>query len=159
MNPRQVVASLSISAVIVATSLVIVSGSDKPLDVAEKCDTPARLARDTDGGVAYVCGVIVDSGVNCDRTRAPYLCDNVFAYAPRKLIRSTHVRAPRNDGTCLIREPLVDGGWAAPRYFGDGNRFPRAWMVGVGCEEVAGVVDDVRDSDKPEAELVTGGGK
>ena len=163
---RQVLASLVLSAAILATAVGVLT-DETPLAAEERCDTAAELARDVDGGKAYVCGVVVDAGLpDCDNIRPPEVCAPTWILAKRRLTQSTHVRAPKGqtDGGCLIREPEpgLGGGFKAPRYFGAGNRFPRAWAVGPGCEEVAGVVASKEDTDVDETELIkpsTGGSK
>lgn len=157
MNPRSLLGALALGAV--ATLSAIVVTDEPPLAAEERCDTPAALSRLPDGGRGYTCLVVVDAGEpNCDGIRPPEVCHPTYLRERRVLTRSTHVRAPRGqrDGGCLIREPLpgVDAGWKAPRYFGEGNRFPRAWAVGPGCEEVAGVVSDKADDDVDEGELL-----
>lgn len=159
MNPRAllgVVAGLAVAAVGVREALIIVT-DEKPLAAQERCDTGAELSRESDGGRAYTCLVVVDAGEpDCRSIQPPEVCAPTFVRERRKLTQSTHVRAKRDDGTCLIREPLpgIDAGFKTPRYFGTGNRFPRAWAVGPGCEEVAGLVSDKADSDVDEAELL-----
>lgn len=156
MNPRSLLGAVAFAVLTLTAGVVVLKGDEQPIAVQEKCDRPAMLAKDSDGGRAYVCDVIVDSGLDCTRTQAPEECQPTFMYERRRLTQSTHVRARSNDGTCLIREPLpgIDAGFKTPRYFGAGNRFPRAWAVGAGCEEVAGLVTDKADSDVDETELL-----
>ena len=135
MNPLAAAAALAVAAV--ATFAIIEVRNEAPLDVLEKCDLPAQLGRDADGRKVYTCAVIVDAGLDCSRITPPEVCELAPVYERRRLLLSTHVRATRDDGTCLIREPLPGngGGFRAPRFFGIGNRFPRAWAIGPGCEE------------------------
>ncbi|MDP2270911.1 MAG: hypothetical protein Q8K32_09285 [Archangium sp.] len=162
MNPRAAVAA-ALAVAGLATFAIIEVRGEKPLEVLEKCDLPAQLGRDADGGKVYTCAVIVDAGLDCSRITPPEACELAPVYERRRLTQSTHVRAVRDDGTCLIREPMpgVVGLYKAPRFFGLYNRFPRAWAVGSGCEEVAGMVDDKRDGEVEESELLTrdGGSK
>lgn len=159
MNPRVLLGALALAAVVGGTLSVIEVRDEKPLDVGEKCDTYARLARNPDGGRGYVCGVQVDSDIDCSQTKPPEVCNTFPVYEYRRIAQSTHVRAPKGqrDGGCLIREPRpgIDAGFKAPRYFGEGNRFPRAWAVGPGCEEVAGQVDSTEDGEVEEAVLLS----
>jgi hypothetical protein len=158
MNPRVLLGALALAATVATLSLVEVR-DEQPLAVDEKCDTYARLARQPDGGRGYVCGVTVDAGVDCSQTQAPELCRTWPVYEYRRISQSTHVRAPKGqrDGGCLIREPMpgLSGTFKTPRYFGEGNRFPRAWAVGPGCEEVAGQVESREEGEVDEAVLLS----
>lgn len=159
MNPRAIIAGAALGALVAVVSIIATKGDEKPLDVAEKCFEGAHLALNLDGGRAYWCPVQVGTArsPDCTATRPPEECPDLPVLEARLLTQSTHVRAPKGqtDGGCLIREPRPDGGFGAPRFFGELNRMPRAWSVGPGCEEVAGLVDNAKDSDRPEADVLT----
>lgn len=141
MSSRNLLGALALAGLGLGVVIGGVSLLEPPPLGAEEIVIGTRLFPLPDGGKGYAVTVIVDGGIEL-----------------RRVAGSNFVRAPmgQTDGGCLIREPLpgVGGGFKTPRFFGEGNRFPRAWAVGPGCEEVAQFADDVRDSEKSEDELV-----
>jgi len=121
-----------IAALVLTAGVIVVVGDEKPLDPQR--DTvlePSKLARLPDGGKGYVVAVrAADAGADLRITTAD--C----------------VRRPeRTPAVACMRQVPGD----VPRDFGELNRFPLAWAVGLGCEAVACSVyageDSLRDED------------